>query len=136
MPGRRTKATSKRLRQSCAARIFIPAEILSLGDRRSSNSRRRMRKNRLGLEKQPLPGPHFLQQPDNSHFPQETTSMKTPVHKARIKNGASNVESRLTHSKNHFGATRQTTSAVRKPVPRKDARPKGKRTDPFRRDAN
>ena len=62
--------------------------------------------------------------------------MKTPVHKARIKNGASNVESRLTHSKNHFGATRQTTSAVRKPVPRKDARPKGKRTDPFRRDAN
>src|SRR5262245_62376257 len=62
--------------------------------------------------------------------------MKTPVHKPRIKNRASNIESRLTHSKNHFGATRQTTSAVRKPAPRKDARPKGKRTDPFRRDAN
>jgi hypothetical protein len=33
---------------------------------------------------------------------------------------------------NHFGATRKTTKAVRETAPRKDARPKGERTDQFK----
>ena len=33
-----------------------------------------------------------------------------------------------TRQRSHFGATRQTTSAVRTPAPTNDARPKGQRT--------
>jgi hypothetical protein len=45
--------------------------------------------------------------------------------------GASPRRDRVSFQRNHFGATRQTTNVLRKTGPRKNAKPKGKRTDQF-----